>query len=118
MFFNVMTRKMPCWKCKDRDECNIYDGITLDNKTRQHISELTFKCDKFNEVITRKELEAEDSPFPFMDKDGKRWWIDEQHYRVACGCVIFTDMAGSHHEGFCKYHQAQVDKAMHDGGDK
>ena len=102
---------MPCWNCQDNDTCKIHDGIELDNETRQHISEITFKCDKLNEK-PKPELEEDDSPFPCWDKDGKRWWIDEQHYKVACGCVIFTDQAGTHHSCFCKYHQAQIDKAQ------
>jgi len=110
MFYNQMTKKFPCWKCQDREGCKIYEGIGIKPQATQNISELTFKCDKFNE-IPKPETEEDNSPFPFMDKEG-RWWIDEQHYKVACGCVIFKDMAGSHHSSFCKYHQAGIDESM------
>ena len=52
------------------------------------------------------------SKYPYMSADHKRWHLDEEHYRIACGCVIFHDEAGSHHAGFCKFHQAMIDEEV------
>ena len=47
MFHNDLTRKMPCWDCKnDRETCEIINGISMiPSKATKKMRDLTFICE-------------------------------------------------------------------------